>query len=319
MILSRVLALTITVACCSGCNVALDATEPTDAAFDIAAAPNDSPATITRSRQFDLTSKNGRTYRILVAEPIRPAPADGCPVVYVLDANAMFGTVVEASRLQKNLAPAIIVGIGYPTEGILDPDRRYLEYTPVTPPERLHQSPNEPQVKPNGTGGQDEFLAFIEDELKPAIESQYNINQRRQTIFGHSLGGRFVLHALFAKPGSFQTYLASSPSIWWGENSVLEQERAFAAAAASPADSPAISVFITAAELEQKFAPTTTPERAAFLTRARMVDNAKEMADRLTKLPDRHLTVEFREFLGENHGSVIPVAINRGLNFALRP
>lgn len=278
-------------------------------------------ATISKSRTFDLRSRNGRVYRIFVADPVRPMPPEGFPVVYVLDANAMFATVAEATRFQKNLTPAVVVGIGYPTDAMLDPDRRYFEYTPVTPEEKLHQSPNEPSVKPGGTGGQDEFLAFIEDELKPAIAASVNVDPGRQAIFGHSLAGRFVLHALFARPGSFQTYIASSPSIWWGESSVLDEERSFTSSPAAelgPGGRP-VTLLLTAGEFEQRLTPATPPERAAFLTRARMVDNAREMSERLSELSSRGLAVEFREFAGENHGSVLLSAINRGINTALKP
>ncbi|MBC7771244.1 MAG: alpha/beta hydrolase [Pyrinomonadaceae bacterium] len=287
---------------------------------------DEGPVTLVKSRQFDLLSRNGRVYRIFIAEPIRPAPPEGCPVVYVLDANAMFGTVVEASRFQKNLTPAVIVGIGYPTEALLDPDRRYLEYTPVTPPERLNQSPNEPQVKPGGTGGQAEFLAFIEGELKPAISERVRIDPNRQALLGHSLAGRFVLHTLFASPRPFQTYLALSPSIWWGEGSVLEEEKSFAASGSASGQVKTANgegqmprgLFVAVGEFEQQFSPSTPPERAAFLTRARMVDNAREMADRLAKLNRQNVKVEFKEFAGLNHGSVLPSAISQGLNIALR-
>lgn len=299
-----------------------------------ASAPvaGESPVVMVKSRQFEMRSKLGKAYRIFIAEPVRPAPPEGAPVVYVLDANAMFATVAEASRFQKNLTPAVVVGIGYPTDALLDADRRYYDYTPVTPVERLNQSPNEPQVKPGGTGGQDEFLAFIEDELKPAIATRVKIDPSRQALLGHSLAGRFVLHALFAKPGSFQTYLACSPSIWWGEGSLLEEEKEFVPAATGDGKHPEsgvssdvsperrLNVLVTVGELEQKVSATTPPERATFLNRARMVDNARELADRLGHLSKAHgLTIEFREFAGENHGSVLPTAISRGLNIALSP
>jgi predicted alpha/beta superfamily hydrolase len=287
-----------------------------------APAPTTSPSaseprvTIPRTRQFDLRSRAGRVYRIMIAEPIRPVPATGAPVVYVLDANAFFASVMEASRFQKNLTPAVIVGIGYPTDAMLDPDRRYYDYTPLTPPEKLHQSPNEPQVKPGGTGGQDEFLSFIEDELKPEVrrrlEGAVTLDLSRQALLGHSLAGRFVLHALF-KRSTFQTYVALSPSIWWGENSVLEGEPDFRHV---PLVQPT-TLIISVGDLEQRVPPGTPPERAAFLGRARMVDNASELASRLKGIP--FLDVRFTVYTDENHGSVVPTAVSRGLRAALAP
>lgn len=55
------------------------------------------PGTLTWSMQSDET---GREYRIFIAEPMGPPPEGGYPVLYSLDANATFGTLAEAIRLQ---------------------------------------------------------------------------------------------------------------------------------------------------------------------------------------------------------------------------
>jgi len=77
-------------------------------------------------------------------------------------------------------------------------------------------------------GGADAFLTFIEEELKPWIEREFKIDGTRQAIIGHSLGGLFVLHTLFTKPGAFRTYVAGSPSIHWSRRIILDEERQFA-------------------------------------------------------------------------------------------
>lgn len=285
------------------------------ATTDVVESPaQDRPVAFAKSVTFDTTSRNGRVYRIFVAEPVRPAPTSGMPVVYVLDANAVFASVAEAARFRKNLTPALVVGVGFPTDALLDAARRYREYTPHTPTERLRLSPNEPQVEPAGTGGEDEFLAFLEDELKPAIAARWAVDPERQSIVGHSLGGRFVLHALYTRPGTFRTYVASSPSIWWGDGSLLDDERTFASA---PRDARSIDVVISAGQFEQELLPGTAPERAEFLTRARMVDNAREAAARLAAITPT-IDVTFDAYAGLDHGSALFAAIQRGLSIALR-
>lgn len=47
-----------------------------------------------------------------------------------------------------------------------------------------------------------------------------------------------------------------------------------------------------------------------------MVDNARDLAARLAGVGPE---VAFLELACENHGSVLPPAISRGLRFALRP
>src|SRR5690606_21869005 len=135
---------------------------------------------------------SGREYRIYIALPNGPAPAAGYAVVYVLDGDAMFHTMVDTVRAYERRPDggehtrAVVVGIGYPP-GTDIAAARTLDLTPV--------ASDEPRVlKPNG--GADAFLAFVEDDLKPAINREINIDPQRQALFGHSFGGLFTLHAL---------------------------------------------------------------------------------------------------------------------------
>src|SRR5690606_34171859 len=128
------------------------------------------------------------------------APPAGFPVIYVLDANSVFGTVTEAVRAQSRFParsgvdPAIVVGIGYATDAPFHPDRHYDFTLPVP----AHELPPHPDGGSwPGQGGSAAFLQFIERELKPQIERDFPVDTSRQTIFGHSLGGLFVLTALF--------------------------------------------------------------------------------------------------------------------------
>jgi len=56
--------------------------------------------------------------------------------------------------------------------------------------------------------GAAEFLAFIQDELKPFINSTYNTVPEESGYFGHSLGGLFGLYCEIQKcPGIFNSGL----------------------------------------------------------------------------------------------------------------
>src|SRR5262249_28879323 len=150
------------------------------------------------------------------------------------------------------------------------------------------------------TGGNAAFLTFIEDELKPLIEKKYPIDRRQQTLFGHSFGGHFALYVLFNRPGTFQNYIAASPSIWWNDRSILEDEKRFLEKQKENAV-PA-RLLLAAGELEQ------SPARVEGES-PRMADAAKSMADRLNAAHFKEFTCEFLEFPGEEHGSaVIPAA-----------
>lgn len=262
---------------------------------------------IPRAEQWVMQScVENRKYKIMVATPMEPAPPSGYPVIYVLDGNSVFATMVEALRMQchrpdkTGVVPAIIVGIGYETNSAFSPDR-YYDYTPVPSIEYQHNSDGTPLPK---QGGAQAFLTFIEEELKPQIEGGYNIDRSRQTIFGHSLGGLFALYVLFIQPNAFQNYIAGSPSIHWNRAFLLEEEQKFVCRLEQ--ESLDVEVLIGMGELEGSHI-------------SRNLYHAKELADRLSNLADRGVRVKYTEFEDEGHVSVLPVLISRTLRLALKP
>ena len=64
------------------------------------------------------------------------------------------------------------------------------------------------------SGGTDNFLKFITNELAPKIESTYRTFPYR-ILIGQSFGGLTVLHALCTIPQAFNAYVAIDPSLWW--------------------------------------------------------------------------------------------------------
>lgn len=263
------------------------------------------PFGIPGAWQYDKRSESGRSYRIHVYIPAAEPPPAGYPVLYLLDGNAIFATAVEAVRIQSRrpdktgVSPSVVVGIGYPTEEPFGYDR-FFDYTLLVP-EAEHP------VHPQGLqwpeqGGADPFLSFIEAELKPEIESRCSIDRSRQAILGHSLGGLLVLHAMFTRPEAFSTYIAGSPSIHWNRRALLEEEQIFATR--MEREPMPLRALLAAGELEKGH------ER-------RMTESAYEMAGRLSALADDGIRVEYKEFEGEGHVSVLPGLISRGLRFFL--
>ena len=165
------------------------------------------PAVLPRATRYDFTSRiNGRSYRVLVAAPFKADPDKFYPVFYVLDGNWYFFAAAEnVTEAGNTITPAIVVGVGYPTE---DNDavayRRALELTPPG-------GPRGPDAEP--TGGGDDFLRVLLEEVKPLVQARYQVDVHRQTLYGKSLGGLMVLRLMFRNPGAFQTYVAASPAI----------------------------------------------------------------------------------------------------------
>jgi predicted alpha/beta superfamily hydrolase len=71
------------------------------------------------------------------------------------------------------------------------------------------------------SGGSEIFIAFIENELQPKVESMYRTSSVK-TIIGQSLGGLMATEVLLKKPELFDNYIIISPSLWWDDQSLLD-------------------------------------------------------------------------------------------------
>ncbi|MCB5184063.1 prolyl oligopeptidase family serine peptidase [Methylobacillus gramineus] len=271
-------------------------------------------ATLPIAQQRDMVSAvTGKTYRIFLYQPAGTPPAEGYPVIYVLDGNTMFSPVAmlvhgqSQRRDATGIIPAIVIGIGYPTKGLLDEVARAEDYTPPAP-----DLSNTGDTRATRQGGADKFLEFIETELKPQLKGELPINPSKQALFGHSYGGLFTLHVLFTKPQAFQTYIASSPSIWWNQQYILQERQHFA-----PQDDAGKRLLLMVGSLEQQ-APANvenTGQRLAHAQRRRMVDAARELTADLQGLKPSILDTHFYIQPGENHGSAMLTGTVRAVEF----
>lgn len=271
-------------------------------------------ATLPIAQQRDIVSANtGKTYRIFLYKPAGTAPAEGYPVIYVLDANTMFAPLSmlvhgQAQRRDATgVTPAIVVGIGYPTKGLLDEVARADDYTPPAP-----DLSNTGDTRAPRQGGADKFLAFIENELKPQLQAELPINTARQALYGHSYGGLFSLHVLFTKPEAFQTYIASSPSIWWNQQYILQERQKLMLP-----EQAGKRLLLMVGSLEQQ-TPTNVAngeQRQAHVQRRRMVEAATELVADLEGLPSSALDTHFYIQPGENHGSAMLTGTARAVEF----
>ena len=288
--------------------------------------PATEPVTVPSAVRFNLDSKiAGRTYRILVYQPLMPAPPEGYPVITVTDGNMNFLlAAVMVGMFAFQAKPAIIVGVGYPSEAPFDLMRlRVRDLTPPTPLENIRLSPGLPELTPENYGGGQLFRRFLVEELRPVVAAGWSVNQDDQTLYGYSLGGLFTLNALFDDPTAFNAYVAASPSIWWNDRAVLAGEADFARRVEAGEVAPRLLVTIGENEQDAPKVPPPgmTPEAAAELVaEARMVENALELGARLAALKGAAgYDARFHCFEGEDHLSAMAASIGRAVDFALRP
>lgn len=267
-------------------------------------------------------SANGHHYRISLWLPPGEAPPGGFPALYVLDANALFGTFVEAVRRASRrpdatgIVPTAVIGIAHDGEGEGDGEALYAEA-----PRRRDFSFGPPAhdavTDPASVGGGAAFLAFIADELAPALRRDLPLDATRQTLFGHSLAGHFVLQALAARPEAFSAWCAISPSIWWNEAALR------ARLAATLPGQRDVRLFMAVGEYEAEVPPWQRrqpgyEQLVARRARRQMVATAEALARYLRAwLPGEQLL--FRVFPEEDHASILMIAAQRALRFASHP
>jgi uncharacterized protein len=278
------------------------------------------PIAMANAEQWTMRSKTGRTFEISIARPSGAAPDHGYPIMYVLDPSTAFATLVDTVRNQEQtFGPVVIVGVGYASDA--EEENRSFDLTPVTDPKDL---PAGPAAGWGGAhGGNDAFLNFIIDELKPAVAKAVAADPSRQALLGHSLGGLFVLHALFVRSDAFDTYIAGSPSIWWGKKSILREIAAYKAAQ-EKSRSPR-RLLITVGELEAFASPeeirlgeALKVDANKLMKDAKQVSNSADLARDLSSLAAYGLKVQRVAFPDETHNSVIPAYLARGARFTLQ-
>jgi uncharacterized protein len=266
-------------------------------------------ASISTTQRFHVSMEGYKEqFRIDIAVPAMPIPPEKkLPVIYVLDGAWCFAITTHAARSLAvgpgAIPQAIVVGIGPAVDDAAAFARttalRYRDLAPGVDEAHIAQMktalPAQFWPADDELGGAARFFHFIETELKPFVEAYFPADMSDQTLLGVSLGGLFVLNTLFTAPGSFQRFVAVSPSIWWNGCAIEDRE-----ADAAMLGGARARVFLGVGELEEAQSPE-----------ARMVSNLTEMADRLKAWPG--LAVSSHVFEGEGHMSVPPAAISRGL------
>ncbi|HTH26857.1 MAG TPA: alpha/beta hydrolase-fold protein [Sphingobium sp.] len=261
------------------------------------AAPALAGYTMPQTATWDMSADDGQIYRIFVSFPNGEPPEGGYPVLYVLDGNAMFAAFAETRRMVEwtDAGKAIVVGVGYPTDMAYDV-RRIDDFTGAPTTSGAYA-----KFAKEKSGGWDRFLDFLTGKLRGEIGKRYKTNPDRQSLFGHSLGGLFALHALYTRPGAFHAIIAASPSIFWHEALTLKEERDFAARLAAGKVPRVSRLLVVAGDREE-----------AILERW----DAEDFVKRMAPLSAYGLRTRSEIFEGEGHMTVPVRAVPATLRFA---
>jgi len=306
---------------------------------------------IPNTRLLKFTSAiNGEPYTLFVSIPFIPAPPGGYPVYYVLDGEAYFSTAAIGSLLLAENG-AVIVGIDHDAfndrtvvekysgrkpgdnspigmDAASEAHNRLRAHDLTLPVAPAHRAPD--WIEPSLNGGLDDFLKIIEREIKPRIAALVPVDPGNQALYGHSLGGLAVVHALFPEPQAFRSFIASSPSLWWDGDAVLKNEAKFAAAVEAGQAAPRVLITAGGDEPDNSIPPkafldSLPPDKRAELAPylklrsswSGMISGTRDLAARLAALNGAEgYKVEYALMMGEDHPTAALVSIGRGLRFA---
>lgn len=265
-----------------------------------------------------------RPFLVSVTVPQGGAPEGGWNGIVATDGNTLAGSltqIVSYPAMEGLMPTAVVITIGYPLDWPVPHSvARNQDLTYLPWPAWCEVQGEILGSTPPPSGEADLFLAFINDELKPAIEQQFSVNPGQWTLIGHSLGGLFATHALLSDPGRFQRYLAVGSSYWWRGRDIFGRAEAFAAMA----DSVDARIYIAAGGLETAEAFKTL--WAPFMNQevwqrfvgvmggyADIVGDSAEMAGILERRPGLRITCE--TIPDETHGTAVLPAFVRGMRW----
>ncbi|CAI0874678.1 Ferri-bacillibactin esterase BesA [Serratia proteamaculans] len=251
----------------------------------VTVADSQSPAYQFSDLRFN-SADGQRHYRIRIVQPRIAPPPTGYPVVYLLDGNAVLMELNASllARLAAQKQPPVLVLLSYDNDLRIDAKGRSHDYTPAN-------------------GGADAFLKLIENQVKPAVAAKVAINSQRQTLWGHSYGGLFVLHTLLTQPAAFQNYVAVEPSLWWEKGFILQEAQQVIDRHST------LSAHLwlwTGGGEKMRSAPPNIKQQPL------PADAAQRLAERLATL--NGLKVDFREWPGLDHGGMFNAAIAPALD-----
>ncbi len=220
-------------------------------------------------------------YWIYEEVPAEPGP---WPSILFMDGDDQFRFAVaayRALRAQGRLRPLLLAGVGYGSSYTRPGNWRVRDYTPTAAAAEPH------------SGGAGAFVAFLGGTLWPELARRHQLRADVRGIGGHSLGSLAALHALFQPRPFFNRVLASAPSIWWDDRSLLGlADRLQQTGVPLPA-----RLFLAVGEED-------TPS---------MTGDLKLLEDQLAARPFPGLEVISRWFARRDHYNVLPDAFREGL------
>ncbi|WP_228853477.1 alpha/beta hydrolase-fold protein [Aegicerativicinus sediminis] len=149
-------------------------------------------------------------------------------------------------------------------------------------------------IRKNDSGGGEQFLSFLENELIPELERNYRTEPYR-ILFGHSLGGLLAVHTFLKAQTNFNAFIAVDPSFGTWDAETMD----------SKLESVTDNSF-------RRFLYIATANWGRRNIRNR--DRHIRFYEALHSKSKNEFNAKLEYFENENHGSVPPIAFYNGIS-----
>ncbi|HLG38435.1 MAG TPA: alpha/beta hydrolase-fold protein [Chitinophagaceae bacterium] len=230
------------------------------------------------------------------------------PVIYLLDGDVHFDEVNNIlKRLSKETGKntsneMIVVGIGNIRE-------RYRDYSPT----HINSSPWVDDYTAKTTGGNGQFISFVQKELIPHINSSYPASSMR-ILLGHSMGGLAVINILLKHPALFDYYAAIDPSMWWDDQQLLKESKSIFAGNTFEKK----SLFLAVANTMDKNM-NVEQIRKDTSSKTVLIRPVLTLADNINSAKQNKLRFEWKFYKDDHHMTVPSPAMYDALKFFIQP
>ncbi|WP_127026291.1 alpha/beta hydrolase [Rheinheimera mangrovi] len=261
---------------------------------------------LPNTQVHQLPAKNtGRQYEVWVELPPSYGKTEKkFPVLFVSDANYAFPLIRSIrNRLGaggQNIEDFVIVGLSYAKED--NPtDSRSLDYTPTN----ILAKGKKPgkNLTAKAYGGAAFYAEYLRQQVIPFVLNTYQVDPKRKLFVGHSYGGLLGAQILLTQPDTFDTYILSSPSLWFDNKTMFKLEQQYAA----QHKNLKARVQLYAAEFEQ-----VKPGKR-YASRVNIVEDTLQFEKVLKSRHYPGLQIQSQIIADEDHLSVFPSMISRAL------
>lgn len=229
-----------------------------------------------------------RTINIYLPEDYQENDTAHYPVFYILDGGMEEDFIHLVGLVRFNTQPwiarfpkSIVVGI--------ENTKRRRDFTFEVGSLDFLEDMDIPKEQFIEYGGSEKYISFLRYELQKNIDSLYRTSGVN-TVIGESLGGLLATEILLEHTDLFSRYIISSPSLWWGGESLLE--------AAEHSSLETVTVYIGACQKKEE---------------PRMYTDAKKLAKILQKKRGTSSKIYFDYMPDELHSTVLHHAVYNAL------